>query len=1452
VLDERLARSREARISFHGELLAATRLSYPLTRLLEGSGDTADGLPSYTLQAVNGPSIAEMGPLSAERASAFWRDALEALAFAHSRFNLHGGLEPACFLQGEDGRLHVLGFGLAGLAGQTPGAWRGDRAFAPPEAGSAERLDPRSDLYALGAVFYRVLTGAAPGTVPVLEFRPDLDPEVARQIMSALEADRANRPPSALACLAELEPGVDTHDTGASEVPDGVKVPRFLLEPPLIGRRELLGALLSELAAADAEATRGLALTYLAGPRGVGKSRLLEALRAEAGSGGRRVIMVDARDSGPSPFALLGSIAEVSGRKPAPDQEILLAALSGDPTGLDRRVAKVRTQAAWADLLAGLADDAGFGRRILLLIDNAEMADEASLRMLSALTQRAALPVAVVAAVTGSPPDGKRALAVPELSQADLGALAGAWLGQAAPAEPVAAALHAKTGGLPLNARTLVEVGLQAGLFPFVGGHANFPEAAAIAAFPDDPLELGRRRMAGLPYPAWQMAEGMALLGGAGRLARLGQWINMSDPAIAKAGEGLLSEGLLQIGQGGGRLANSLVEAAVMADLAPDRRRELHARLAAGLDRLDLGEESAILLAEQFSAADDGGRAATAQVRAAAYALSRGCIDQADRLISRAERLARPESGESAAVLVLRADQSRAMGRFERAYAAFEKALAVLPQITNRPDLWGNRPPPTRSGLLLEMADCRVLAGRRADAIKMAVRAIEAARTDEEALDEAVAHALKADLCLKEGRLEEAREAADLALDLTTRDFGPASRADALQVAGRICLGETGALGQAVEYLEEAREIREATGDLPGLADCEVLLADALLASGMSARAVSAYERAAARNHALGLPPPDEIALSLAVAGAAVAMGEFGPALALARAVEAQAIRAGDAVAAIQAMLLQTATAVAVGRIEEARAIVTGADEKARLLIYNARGAGNIADPHLEARVMAARAKVEIALGRPKEALTLAKGALDLVKRSGEEESPPPQEKPKPASEAPKEPGKEAGKESAKGAANGESKAAALEDASEPGTQGAPGSGEPTAEPGEEPATDGAKGPPKEASKPAPKGEPPRKAPEGVDLALATEIRLIWAEASLADDDSYMAGQQLTEIRKRLDSVNDRTTLARIAMVGARQCFERRQEDDGKAALSEALSHAKACGSAPLLAELTCLQARTGLHPQGAARGFKQALDSALELGMKALAVSAAAGLAESEDSPQAIRSLNEACEAIETQAERLPMELREAFESSHLRSSRELRGETKGTAGNRSDRLLAEFVRAFLGTTGDTTTIARILERIIAAVGGDRGMLLALDSAGQEDLRIIRPHEMAEDAGLARVAKDFITRCIKEGTALLVEDTVVDLRERPSLLKGLDLRTVACVPVRATGQVVGALYVDLHSVRRSIREQDLRLVEHLADFAGLAISQARHRVIAEAYSRLLAAFGSPVAPETREETTAT
>ena len=120
------------------------------------------------------------------------------------------------------GRAVITDFGLAGLADQIRGAdvRSGTPAYMSPEQLSGSEVTARSDLYALGLVFYEIFTGkpafeSAPARAP--SSRPpsvpstglkDLDPAIERVIMRCLEPEPAARPTSALAVAAAL-PGGD-------------------------------------------------------------------------------------------------------------------------------------------------------------------------------------------------------------------------------------------------------------------------------------------------------------------------------------------------------------------------------------------------------------------------------------------------------------------------------------------------------------------------------------------------------------------------------------------------------------------------------------------------------------------------------------------------------------------------------------------------------------------------------------------------------------------------------------------------------------------------------------------------------------------------------------------------------------------------------------------------------------------------------------------------------------------------------------------------------------------------------------------------------------------------------------------------------------------------------------------------------------------------------------------
>lgn len=107
----------------------------------------------------------ELGPLSARRALRIAHDLLLALEYAHGQGIIHNDVKPGnVMIRGE--RTLLLDFGFAkdlGLAAITSTSTAmGTPNYMAPEQFAGERSDPRSDLYAVGAVVYHAITGQPP------------------------------------------------------------------------------------------------------------------------------------------------------------------------------------------------------------------------------------------------------------------------------------------------------------------------------------------------------------------------------------------------------------------------------------------------------------------------------------------------------------------------------------------------------------------------------------------------------------------------------------------------------------------------------------------------------------------------------------------------------------------------------------------------------------------------------------------------------------------------------------------------------------------------------------------------------------------------------------------------------------------------------------------------------------------------------------------------------------------------------------------------------------------------------------------------------------------------------------------------------------------------------------------------------------------------------------------
>ncbi len=164
---------------FLSEIRTTARLQHPHILPLLDSGD-ANGLLYYVMPLVNGETLrarlSREKQLPIDDAVLIAREVADALSSAHALGIIHRDIKPEnILLQG--GHALVADFGIA-LAVQSAGGARmtqtglslGTPQYMSPEQAMGERtIDARSDVYALGAVTYEMLTGEPPFTGATLQ-----------------------------------------------------------------------------------------------------------------------------------------------------------------------------------------------------------------------------------------------------------------------------------------------------------------------------------------------------------------------------------------------------------------------------------------------------------------------------------------------------------------------------------------------------------------------------------------------------------------------------------------------------------------------------------------------------------------------------------------------------------------------------------------------------------------------------------------------------------------------------------------------------------------------------------------------------------------------------------------------------------------------------------------------------------------------------------------------------------------------------------------------------------------------------------------------------------------------------------------------------------------------------------------------------------------------------------
>jgi len=222
-----LASNPEILRRFKQELILAREVTHRNVIRIFDLGQ-AKGFKFITMEFVEGRDlrvvIREKGKLSPEETVRIISQVCRALESAHAAGVVHRDLKPQnIMLDGKD-RVYVMDFGIAHSL-ETPGmtqtgALMGTPEYMSPEQAKGMKVDPRSDLFALGIIFYEMLTGISPYKAETAlatllkrtQERPqspaEVDPAIPKAIsdvvMKCLEIDREHRFSSAREILEDL------------------------------------------------------------------------------------------------------------------------------------------------------------------------------------------------------------------------------------------------------------------------------------------------------------------------------------------------------------------------------------------------------------------------------------------------------------------------------------------------------------------------------------------------------------------------------------------------------------------------------------------------------------------------------------------------------------------------------------------------------------------------------------------------------------------------------------------------------------------------------------------------------------------------------------------------------------------------------------------------------------------------------------------------------------------------------------------------------------------------------------------------------------------------------------------------------------------------------------------------------------------------------------------------
>jgi serine/threonine protein kinase len=236
---------------FRAEAVTLAKLNHPGIATIYELHHQGDDL-LMVMEFVRGETLHDLsdrlGPLNPPQAAHLCMQVLDALAHAHRGGVVHRDLKPANVMITDSGSVKVMDFGIARVLGSehfTHGGYMmGTPAYMAPEQVLGREIDGRADLYSVGVVFYRLISGRLPfnadtaismvqmqiseAPTPIASVRPDLPPWCTTLVERALAKSASARFQSAeefrsALSAAVMPQGLGELPTLATPTPPGLR-----------------------------------------------------------------------------------------------------------------------------------------------------------------------------------------------------------------------------------------------------------------------------------------------------------------------------------------------------------------------------------------------------------------------------------------------------------------------------------------------------------------------------------------------------------------------------------------------------------------------------------------------------------------------------------------------------------------------------------------------------------------------------------------------------------------------------------------------------------------------------------------------------------------------------------------------------------------------------------------------------------------------------------------------------------------------------------------------------------------------------------------------------------------------------------------------------------------------------------------------------------------------------